>query len=135
MKDIKEFFSNLFEKDLWPARWHCGYWSEFHGWLYIFSDLMIWAAYFAIPLIILKYVSKRSGIRFHSAYFWFAAFILACGFTHLLDAIMFWVPVYRFNALTRFITAIISWLTVYNLIKMLPVAFSLKTSEQLEEEV
>ena len=136
MKDIKEFFSNIFESDLWPARWHCGYWSDFHGWLYIISDLSIWAAYFTIPIIIMKYVlQKKHSVRFEKAYFWFAAFILACGFTHLLDASIFWIPMYRLSALVRFVTSIISWLTVYHLIKILPKAFSLKTSEQLEEEV
>ncbi len=133
---MKEFFSNIFERDLWPARWNCGYWSDFHGWLYIISDISIWAAYFTIPIIILKYVlQKKHTIRFERAYLWFAAFILACGFTHLLDAGIFWIPMYRLSALLRCVTAVISWLTVYHLIKMLPKAFSLKTAEQLENEV
>ncbi|PBQ33737.1 two-component sensor histidine kinase [Sphingobacteriaceae bacterium] len=135
MNQIEEFLSSIFESSLWPARWHCGYWSDFHGWLYIVSDLLIWAAYFTIPLLILNYLSKRNSIRFHKAYLYFAAFILACGLTHLVDAVMFWIPVYRFNALLRFATAIISWLTVYHLFKLLPTAFSLKTSEELEKEV
>ncbi len=136
MEELKDFFGNLFETDLWPARWHCGSWSDFHGWLYIISDLAIWAAYFAIPMIILIYlhVGKKK-LRFYNAYYWFAAFILACGFTHLVDAAMFWTPMYRFNALLRFMTALISWLTVYQLIKMLPIAFAQKTSTELEEDV
>ncbi len=135
MEEIKDFFSNLFETAYWPARWHCGYWSEFHGWIYILSDLSIWAAYFTIPIIIIKFVSQKSGIRFYGAYFWFAAFILTCGFTHLLDAIIFWYPIYRFSALLRFVTALISWFTIYYLIKMMPMALSLKTPKQLEHEV
>lgn len=135
MDQFNEFFSNIFEHDLWPPRWHCGYWSAFHGWLYILSDLSIWGAYFMIPAIILRYISKKHQVRFHKAYIYFAAFILACGLTHLVDAAMFWVPMYRFNALVRLITAIVSWLTIYHLIKMLPIAFSLKNPEQLEAEV
>jgi PAS domain S-box-containing protein len=135
MDDITEFFGNIFESELWPARWHCGHWSDFHGWLYIISDLMIWAAYFTIPVIILKFVSKKKGIRFHAAYFWFAAFILSCGFTHLLDAVIFWVPLYRFSAVLRFLTALVSWFTIYHLVKLLPTALSLKSPEQLEHEV
>jgi len=38
MLQIGEFFRGLFETDRWPARWHCGYWSDFHGWLYIISE-------------------------------------------------------------------------------------------------
>ncbi len=88
-----------------------------------------------MPVIIVRYIASRANVRFHKIYFLFAAFILACGFTHLLDAITFWYPVYRFNALVRFITGMISWTTVYYLIKLLPTAFSLKTAGELEVEV
>jgi chemotaxis family two-component system sensor kinase Cph1 len=133
--EVTDFFKQLFDTAGFPPRWHCGKWTDFHGWFYIISDLLIWSAYFSIPFIIINYVSKRSELRFPKMYFLFAAFILACGLTHLIDAVIFWYPFYRFSALVRFITAILSLLTVYNLIKILPVAFSLKTEKQLEEEV
>ncbi len=135
MQQVIDFFTNLLDTSSWPPRWHCGKWTEFHGWLYIISDLLIFSAYFAMPVIIVRYIVSRTNARFHKVYFLFAAFILACGFTHLLDAVSFWYPVYRFNALARFITGLISWTTVYYLIKLLPVAFSLKTAEELEMEV
>ncbi len=135
MDQVTEFFSKLFDDSGFPPRWHCGRWTEFHGWLYIISDLMIWSAYFAIPIIIIRYITRKQGARFQKIYFLFAAFILACGTTHLLDAITFWYPAYRFNALVRFGTGVISWLTVFNLIRLLPTAFSLKTADQLENEV
>src|ERR1700761_5025964 len=135
MQQVTDFFKGLFDTSLWPPRWHCGQWSSFHGWLYITSDLLIFSAYFAIPIIIVRYIATRANTRFHTVYFLFAAFILLCGFTHLLDAITFWFPVYRFNALARFITGIVSWVTVFYLIKLLPVAFSLKSAEELEQEV
>ena len=135
MEQVKDFFSDLLSTAYWPPRWHCGKWSAFHGWLYILSDLAIWSAYFAMPAIIIIYISKRKHVRFHPMYFLFAAFILACGTTHLLDAITFWYPVYRLNALVRFIAGVISWITVFYLIKVLPAAFSLKSAEELEAEV
>jgi PAS domain S-box-containing protein len=135
MKQITDFFYGLFAMDQWPERWHCGNWSDFHGWLYILSDITIWAAYFAIPIIIVKYIVQKSDLRFFTIYFLFAAFILACGLTHLLDALTFWFPIYRLNALVRFVTAIISWLTVYQLLKILPQAFSLKSAEDFEVEI
>jgi two-component system, chemotaxis family, sensor kinase Cph1 len=136
MQQIIEFFSGLFATDQWPARWHCGNWSSFHGWLYILSDLTIWIAYFLIPVIILNYLSKKkNGIKFQKVYLLFAAFILFCGMTHFLDAVMFWIPVYRLNALVRLITATVSMLTVYYLIKILPQVFRLKSTEELEKEV
>src|SRR5439155_17657132 len=108
---------------------------QFHGWLYIISDLLIWSAYFAIPLFILRYISRRVNARFVRLYFLFAAFILACGSTHLLDAITFCYPAYRLNPLVRFITGVVGWITVFQIIKLLPVASSLKTHEQLEKEI
>jgi PAS domain S-box-containing protein len=135
MNQVIEFFKKLFDTSDWPPRWNCGKWTEFHGWFYIISDLMVWSAYFAIPVIILRYISRRKGIRFHKVYFLFAAFILACGLTHFIDAVMFWFPAYRFNALVRFITGVASWFTVYHLFKILPAAFSLKSPAELENEV
>jgi two-component system, chemotaxis family, sensor kinase Cph1 len=136
MKDFIDFLSDLFTTELWPARWHCGFWSDFHGWLYISSDLMIWFAYFAIPVIILTYTStKKYELKYTKTYFLFASFILLCGATHLLDALMFWIPMYRFNALIRFITGVTSLFTVFHLIKILPYAYREKTSMVLEREI
>jgi chemotaxis family two-component system sensor kinase Cph1 len=136
MQQVMEFFKGLFVTDGWPPRWHCGNWTTFHGWLYILSDLTIWIAYFLIPLIILDYLGKKkNGVKFQRAYLLFAAFILLCGITHFLDAMMFWIPMYRLNALVRFITGVISMLTVYYLFKILPQAFRQKSNIELEREV
>lgn len=135
MNQVFDYFRKLFSTADWPARWHCGNWTDFEGWLYIISDLMIWAAYFAIPLIILRYVIRKNSTIYTRLYYLFAAFILACGSTHFIDAMMFWIPVYRFNSLLKFATAIISWVTVIALIKYLPSAFATKTIPELEAEI
>ncbi len=136
LSQVKDFFAGLFSTELWPARWNCGEWSSFHGWLYIISDLMIWFAYFLIPIIILRYFSGRVNvIKYQKFYLLFAGFILLCGSTHLLDAIMFWVPVYRFNALLRFVTGVVSLITAYKLFQLLPRAFRQKTNLELETEI
>lgn len=136
MDQVIEFFKGLFATDEWPPRWHCGIWTSFHGWLFILSDLSIWIAYFLIPLIILNYLGKKkNGIKFQGVYLLFAAFILLCGITHALDAMMFWIPMYRLNALVRFFTGVVSLLTVYYLIKILPQVFRQKSNIELEREV
>ncbi len=136
MKDIFDFFSKLFDPSDWPPRWHSGKWSEFHGWLYIISDLLIWSAYLAIPLIIVRFIiQKKQRQQFTKLYFLFAAFILACGATHFLDAVTFWIPVYRLSALMRAVTAIVSCLTVFSLIRLLPYASPLKDPLLLEAEI
>lgn len=135
MNQVLEFFQKLFDTADWPPRWHCGNWTEFHGWLYIISDLLIWSAYFAIPIFILRFITRKTNLQFTRTYFLFAAFILACGSTHLLDAVTFWFPAYRLNALVRLITGVISWVTVFHLVKLLPTATSLRTNAELESEI
>jgi two-component system, chemotaxis family, sensor kinase Cph1 len=133
---VVTFFSKIFNTSDWPPRWYCGNWSDFHGWLYIVSDVAIWAAYFAIPVLLFRIVNKRKDILPFSKIFWlFIAFILLCGTTHLIDAIIFWWPAYRLSALVRFATAVISIFTVFALFKMLPTIFNLRTLEQLEAEI
>ena len=129
------FFANLFQAESWPPRWYCGQWTDFHGWLYILSDLCIWLSYFMIPAMLLYFIMVKSNVPFHRIFVLFISFILACGLTHLMDAILFWWPAYRLSALIRFGTAGISLATVYMLYKILPQAVLLKSPEQLERMV
>ena len=135
LEQVTEFFGNLFQTESWPARWNCGTWSEFHGWLYICSDLAIWAAYFVIPFFIIKFIKAKPNIPLPKVFWLFGAFILFCGLTHLIDAIIFWWPGYRLSALLRFITAIVSWLTIVAIYKYIPTALRLRTTKDFEAEL
>ena len=136
MKQLLDFFSKLFDSKDWPPRWYCGQWSNFHGWLYILSDLTIWLAYFLIPVLIINYIRRKRGdVEFSRIYFLFASFILLCGTTHFIDVLMFWAPVYRLNALVRFATAVVSMVTVFYLVKMLPTFFKQQTYNALIKEI
>lgn len=132
---IGQFFTRLVDTADFPARWHCGSWSDFHGWLYIVSDIGIWASYFAIPALLLLMLRKKKDIPFHKIFFLFIAFILLCGLTHLLDAVIFWWPAYRLSALLRFVTAAVSVTTVYALYRVLPLIFNLRSVAELEAEI
>ncbi len=134
MQQVLDFFLKLFDTSDFPARWHCGRWTDFHGWLYIISDLLIWSAYFAIPLLIFNYIRKKE-VPFHRVFYLFGTFIFACGTTHLLDALIFWEPLYRLSALVRLGTGIVSWLTVLTLLQVLPIAFAMRTSTDFEKEI
>lgn len=136
MNQVIEFFKNLFATNKWPARWYCGEWTDFHGWLYIISSFIIFASYFLIPFFLFKILKKRKKeLPFQKLFWLFIAFILACGYTHFLDALIFWFPVYRFSALMLFFTAIISAFTVYALSKSMPQILELKTPEQMKRVV
>ncbi len=115
-----EYFTKFFSTSDFPARWQCGNWSDFLGWLHITSDLATFAAYFAIPAVLLYFARQRQDIPFSRLFILFAAFIVACGTVHLIEAIIFWHPIYRISGLVKFLTAVISWTTVVTLVYTIP---------------
>ena len=132
MEQIIDFFQKLFGVTDFPARWRCGRWTEFHGWLYIISDIAIFGAYLAIPILLTYFIVRRKDIPLTPIFWLFAAFILFCGATHLMDAATFWWPAYRFNGLLRLGTAMVSWITVFALIKAVPEALTFKSPTELQ---
>ncbi|MEP7108984.1 MAG: PAS domain S-box protein [Ferruginibacter sp.] len=135
MKQLIDFFKTVFDYSDWPPRWHSGKWSEFDGWLYIISDLLIWSAFLIIPVLITKDIIRKNDAKFVKVYFLFAAFILACGVTHFLDAVSFWFPLYRLNGLVLLLTGVLSWVTVFLIIRYSPLAFSFRSLQNLEQEI
>lgn len=135
MHEINEFLQKFFDTGSFAARWHCGKWSEFHGWLYILSDVAIWAAYFTIPIILVRFIRTRKDLPFTKIFWLFGAFILACGATHLIDAVIFWFPIYRISAFARLVTAIVSWATIVALYRIMPRALLLQSPKELERKV
>jgi two-component sensor histidine kinase len=130
-----DFFNKLIDTADFPARWHCGRWSAGHGWLHIGSDLGVWTAYLAIPCVLGFFVLRKKDVPFRNIFWLFIAFILACGTTHLLEALIFWWPAYRLAGLIKMCTAIVSWGTVVALVPMVPIALSMRSPEALEEEI
>ena len=135
MNQIIEFFTNLFRTEHWPARWDWGVWTEFHGWLYIFSDIAIWGAFFVFPFLLIKFLRKKPGSPLPGVFWSFVAFIIFCGITYFIDIIIFWWPGYRISALFRFITAIISWITIFKFYKYIPIALTLRTAQEVDAEL
>lgn len=135
MEELYDFVQRLTDTSDWPPRWFCGTWTDFHGWLYIVSDLTIWLAYMAIPLILVRFILIKKGVPLSGVFWLFGAFILLCGLTHLIDAIMFWIPAYRVSALIRFMTGLVSIATVIALIRYFNEAVGLRTSREYEREL
>ncbi len=133
------FFRDLFDTSGFPPRWHCGQWSDAHGWLHILSDIAIFCAYAAIPLTLAYFIRRRKDVPFIPIFWFFATFIVSCGLTHLIEATIFWHPWYRLSGLMKAVTAVVSWITVIALLKIIPSALSLpglaKTNRQLSEEI
>lgn len=133
------FFGDLFDTSGFPPRWQCGQWSGPHGWLHILSDIAIFGAYAAIPLALAYFIRRRKDVPFIPIFWLFAAFIISCGVTHLIEATIFWHPWYRLSGLMKAVTALVSWTTVIALFKVIPVALALpgqaKINLQLSKEI
>lgn len=127
---MMEWFTAVFDTTQYPARWHCGHWSAFWGWLHIYSDLFIFAAYMGIPLVILYFNKRLKWLKLSSIPVLFAAFIAFCGLTHLNEAIIFWHPYYNFAGLIKFATAVVSISTLCVIYLKLPSLIQLLTEKR-----
>lgn len=133
-----DFLSWLFRTDGFPARWHCGAgWQEspWLGWLHILSDLGVWSAYCAIPIVLIYFAMRRKDLPFRGVFVLFGAFIFACGTTHLMEAIIFWWPGYRLAGVIKLFTALVSWATVFALIREIPGVLKMRAPHELEREI
>src|SRR5262245_18833863 len=133
-----EFFWRLFDTSGFPPRWECGAeWAQEPavGWIHILSDVAIFAAYTAIPLMLLYFIFHKKTGAFLPIFWLFAVFILACGTVHLVEATIFWHAWYRLSALAKLITAGASVATVVALVPQMPKFLSLRMPQELEHEI
>jgi PAS domain S-box-containing protein len=114
-----EFFKKLFDSDFLPHG-TCYLWNPGVLWLNVISDLVIALAYYAIPVLLFWFVRKRRDIGFSWILAAFAAFILACGSTHLLGAWTVWHATYRLDGVVKAVTAVASVATALLLVPLLP---------------
>ena len=124
---------NPFDTTGFPARWSCGTaWEDqpWVGWLHIGSDFVIFLAYFAVPVVVMHFVRQRDDLKFPPIFYGFLAIIFfSCGTVHLVEAGIFWWPVYKLSGMTKLLTAAASATGVVVLAKILPTALDLKSGE------
>jgi PAS domain S-box-containing protein len=132
---VVEWFTQLFDTSGFPPRWSCGSWTAALGWLHILSDLGIWSAYVAIPCVLGYFLLCKKDLPFRTIFLLFGAFILACGTTHLMEAIIFWWPAYRLAGVIKLLTALVSWGTVVALIPVTPRGLAMRSPEEMEREI
>jgi len=128
----------LFDTEGFPPRWYCGTaWSQepFWGWSHIIADTAIWGAYMGIPAVLFYFLRQRKDLPLPGVLWLFGAFIFCCGLTHLIDALIFEWPIYRFAAVMKIVTATVSWATVFTLVPLIPVVLSFRSPVHLEEVI
>jgi signal transduction histidine kinase len=133
--DMWTFLTRLFDPSDFVPRRHCGHWTPGLVRLHIVADAMIWLAYIAIPIILISFAHRRRDLPFPWMFGLFGAFIIGCGFTHFMEIVVFYVPLYRFAGLLKLATGIVSWGTVLALIPVVPKALALRSPEELQREI
>ena len=121
----------LIETDFMPHG-YCYLWLPEILWLHVFSDGLIALAYFLIPASLFTFVLRRREIPFPWMFLMFAAFITACGLTHVMGIWTIWQPDYGMEGLVKFGTGLVSIATALTLIPLIPKALALRSPSELE---
>jgi PAS domain-containing protein len=109
----------------------CFLWNPELLWLHVLSDSLIALAYFLIPVAMIRIVRKRKDIPFNAIFFCFAAFIVACGITHVMEVVTLWQPVYWISGGLKAMTAVISLATLVLLVRLTPTILAIPRQEDL----
>lgn len=131
-------FTRLFDTTGFPARWDCGpAWAQeaWVGYMHIASDLATFVAYYAVPCVVVYFVSRHRNVKFPPVFYLFLGMIFfSCGTVHLVEAGIFWWPAYRLSGVLKLLTAIVSCVGVVMLTRILPDALELKSGEEFRRE-
>jgi hypothetical protein len=91
---VLDVLFSLFDTRGFAPHGYCLLWQPGLVWTHVMADGITALAYFTIPVALVYLVSKRGDVAFSGLFFCFAAFILACGATHIISIITLWVPLY-----------------------------------------
>lgn len=110
--------------------------------MHVISDVLIALAYFSIPVGIVYVAKKRADAVFQPIYYLFAAFILACGVTHVMGILTLWYPLYYTQGIAKIVTALVSVATAVYLLPKLKYIMALpdlgklsQMNQDLSEEI
>jgi len=109
----------------------CLAWDPALIWVEAAADALIALAYFSIPAALLVFLRRRQDLAFKPIFGLFAAFILACGTTHVMGALTLWLPAYWTDAAIKSLTAGLSVATAVILWPLLPKALALPSPSAL----
>jgi signal transduction histidine kinase len=123
----------LLDSSMFSPHGICLLWDPELIWLHVISDAVIAASYFSIPFALAIIVSKRRDFQFGWVGWSFAAFIMACGLTHVFSIYTLWVPVYGIEGIVKAVTAMASVITALVLWPLIPKIIAIPSSAQLRQ--
>jgi signal transduction histidine kinase len=103
--------------------------------LHVGSDAAIWLSYVAIASSLAYMVWRaRREIPFSWLFLAFGTFIIACGFTHFMEIIVLWKPVYWLAGDVKLLTALASVVTAIALPSVIPQVLAMVRSAHVSED-
>ena len=128
--------TNLFDITKLMPHGYCLVWNSVLLWLHVISDALITLAYYSIPLILIYFIRKHKDFPFNKLLLMFAAFIMACGTTHLLSIITIWIPLYWLEGFLKLLTGLLSVMTAIAITVIVPkVLTNIGRNQYLENEL
>jgi signal transduction histidine kinase/ActR/RegA family two-component response regulator len=133
---MRDYVDWLFSSPNFMPHGMCYLWQPGTLWLNVASDALIASAYYAIPFALYYLVhERRKEIAYPGIILMFAAFIVLCGTTHLMEIWTVWHPEYRLAGALKGLTGVVSVATTFALFKLMPQAMQLRSPAQLQQEV
>ena len=113
----------------------CYLWTQSLIALHSLSDATIGLSYYSIPLALLYFARQRKDLdwRFKGVFVCFATFVLACGTTHLMEIWNIWHANYWLSGFIKAFTALVSLFTAVLIVKLIPQALTLPSTEDLRK--
>ncbi|HEY9707472.1 MAG TPA: PAS domain-containing protein, partial [Oculatellaceae cyanobacterium] len=128
-----EFLKNLFTSGAFIPQGQYYVWETELVWLHVLSDALIAIAYYSISITLVYFVRKRNDFPFNWIVLLFAAFLLGCGTTRLIEIWTLWHPIYWLSGFTKAITAFVSLYAALALLLLVPQALALPNQQQMEK--
>ncbi|HKV23546.1 MAG TPA: PAS domain S-box protein [Candidatus Acidoferrum sp.] len=137
-----EFWKTIFSSGGFQPHGFCYQWNSGLVALHVTSDLLIALSYFAIPIVLIRFVRKRTDLPFSWMFVCFGVFIVACGMTHLMEVWNLWHAQYWLSGALKAVTAAASVPTAWFLFRIVPEALTIPSSSRwiqanaaLEQEI
>jgi signal transduction histidine kinase len=103
--------------------------------LHLGSDAAIWLAYLAISCTLVYLVWRtRREIPFSWMFLAFGTFIVACGFTHFMEMVVLYKPLYWLSGDVKLVTALASVVTAIALPGLVPQVHTMVAAAHVSEE-
>ncbi len=103
--------------------------------LNIGTDGVIWLSYVAISCTLVYLVWRtRREVPFSWMFLAFGLFIVACGFTHFMEIVVLWKPLYWLAGDVKLVTAFASVITAIALPGLIPEVHGMVTAAHLSED-